>query len=76
LIDVALNQRPIAESLSDDGYCIYLGLAREVTEEQVSDTVRALAVNPRLLRSLACTMATTFTPQALKSAQQMASPAR
>jgi RimJ/RimL family protein N-acetyltransferase len=52
LIDIALNQRQIAASLGEDGYCIYLGSAGEVTARQISDTARALAVNPGLMRML------------------------
>ena len=53
VVGVAWNQIEMAESLARDGACIYLGPAEQVTERQIADTVRALALNPRWLRLLA-----------------------
>jgi UDP-2,4-diacetamido-2,4,6-trideoxy-beta-L-altropyranose hydrolase len=53
LVDVAANQQLVAESLAAEGYCVYLGSADEVTEQQIADTLRALAANPRWMRLLA-----------------------
>jgi len=52
LVTVAENQTPIARDLAQDGRCVYLGSATEVSETQLSDALRGLAATCTLVRAL------------------------
>ena len=52
MIGIADNQLQTADELGRDGYCLYLGRAGDVTEDQIADALRALRRLPHWLRFL------------------------
>ncbi len=52
VVAVADNQVPIAHDLAQDGRCVYLGRAPDVSELQLRDVLRGLMAAPALVRAL------------------------